>query len=81
MRAVRIQQCNIDPVRGLIPTILRHPYGDFMSGIIAFGRRKPRHEPLSNSQVNLIPSSGHLMREFLIRLASTRFLSDERWQR
>lgn len=36
---------------------------------------------LSSFQVNLILSSDHLMREFLIQLASESSLSDEHWQR
>lgn len=34
----------------------------------------------SGFQANLILSSDHLMREFLMQLASEHSLSDERWQ-
>lgn len=74
-------QCNDGCVRGMISTISLYPYSDFMSGNFALGRRGPRHEHISSFQVNLILSSGHLMREFLMQLASERSFSDECWQR
>lgn len=58
-----------------------HPYNDYMSGNIASWHTWTQTWTPPSFQVNLILSSDHLMREFLIQLASESSLSDEPWQR